>query len=120
MNRANRRKTMKKAIKQGKTTFTLVELQKALSISLEMKKASKGHLFSKSMGERCVFCGKDRKAKTECDYWFLTFMDRLQTILINPEFFTDDDIEAIWLQHAAEYSAIAIPIDTKKKGSKDA
>jgi hypothetical protein len=110
---------MKKAIKQGKTTFTLVELQKALSISLEMKKASKGHLFSKTMGERCVFCGQDRKTKKECEFWFLTFMDRLQTILINPQFFTDDDIEAIWLQHAAEYSAIAVPISTEKKKQKD-
>lgn len=119
MNRAQRRKTMKRAIKQGKTTFTLVELQKAFSIALEMKKASNGHLFSKSLGERCVFCGQDRKTKEMCDYWFLTYMDRVQTILINPEFFTDDDIEAVWLQHAAEYSAIAVPISTEKKKQKD-
>lgn len=120
MNRQARRKRSKAAIKQGKTTFTLVELQKAFSISLEMKKASRGHLFSKSMKERCVFCGVDRKTKKECEFWFLTFMDRVQTILINPEFFTDDDIQAIWLQHAAEYSAIAIPISTEKKDRKDA
>ena len=115
MNRAQRRKTMKKAIRQGKTTFTLVELQKAFAIALEMKKASKGHLFSKSLGERCVFCGQDRKTKKECEYWFLTYMDRVQTILINPQFFTDDDMEAVWLHHAAEYSAIAVPISTEKK-----
>ena len=120
MNRSERRKTMKKAMKQGKKTFTLVELQKAFSISLEMKKASRGHLFSKTMKEKCVFCGQDRNTKKECDFWFMTFMDRVQTILINPEFFTDDDIEAIWLQHAAQYSAIAIPVATEKKGNKDA
>lgn len=120
MNRSERRKTMKKAMKQGKKTFTLVELQKAFSIALEMKKASRGHLFSKTMKEKCVFCGADRHTEEECDFWFMTYMDRVQTILINPEFFTDDDIEAIWLQHAAQYSAIAIPVSTKKKGEEDA
>ena len=119
MNRAGRRKTMKKAQRQGKTTFTLVELQKAFAIALEMKKASRGHLFSKSLKEHCVFCGKDRDVKEECDYWFLTYMDRVQTILINPQFFTDDDMEALWLQHAAEYSAIAVPISTEKKSKDD-
>jgi hypothetical protein len=114
MNRAQKRKALKGAKGQAKQKFTLLELQKAFSIALEMKKASHGHLFSKNLKERCVFCGKGRKSKKECEYWFLTFLDRIQTIIINPEFFTADDIEAIWLQHAAEYAPIQIPVLEKK------
>ena len=109
-NRDQRRKTAKLAKKQGKTQFNLVDLQKAFSIALEMKKASQVHLFDKIMGERCTFCGKGRDTEEECEYWFLTFLDRVQTILINPDFFTGDDIQAIWLQHAAAYAPIQIPV----------
>jgi hypothetical protein len=110
MNRETRRKRDKEVKGQAKQKFTLLELQKAISISLEMKKASRGHLFSKNLKERCVFCGVTRRTKKECEYWFLTFLDRVQTILINPQFFSADDIEAIWLQHAAEYASIQIPL----------
>lgn len=110
MNRAQKRKVMKAAKGQAKQKFTLLELQKALSIGLEMKKASKGHLFDKNLKERCVFCGKSRRARTECEYWFMTFIDRVQTILINPEFFSSDDIEAVWFQHGDQYDGIQIPL----------
>lgn len=110
MNRTQKRKSVKAAKGQAKQKFTLLELQKAFSIALEMKKASHGHLFSKNLKERCVFCGKGRRTKMECELWFLTFLDRVQTILINPEFFTADDIEAIWIQHEAEYADIQIPL----------
>lgn len=117
MNRLQRRKRDKQIKGQAKKKYTLLELQKAFSIALEMKKASRGHLFSHNLKERCVFCGKGRRAKKECDYWFLTFLDRVQTIIINPDFFTADDIEAIWIQHAAEYSAIQIPLLMSDKES---
>lgn len=114
MNRAAKRKAMKTVKGQAKQKFTLLELQKAISISLEMKKASHGHLFDKNLKERCVFCGVGRKTKKECEYWFLTFLDRIQTILINPLFFSDDDIEALWLQHDDAYQDIRIPVNLTK------
>jgi len=107
MNRGQKRKQIRR---HSKPKFSLIDVQKAISIALEMRKASKGHLFSKSMKERCVFCGKSRKARTDCEYWFLTFIDRMQTVLINPTFFTDKEIEALWLQHGDEYEAIRIPL----------
>lgn len=110
MNRAQKRRAIKGAKGQAKQKFTLLELQKAISIALEMKKASRGHLFDKNLKERCVFCGKTRKVKTECNFWFLTFIDRIQTILLNPEFFSADDIEALWLQHSNQYQEIKIPM----------
>lgn len=112
MNRANRRHLEKQgeAGKQAAQQFTLLELQKAISIALEMKKASKGHLFDKNLKERCVFCGKSRRVRTDCEFEFMTFLDRVQTILINPGFFTNKDIEAIWLQHGQQYKGIRIPV----------
>lgn len=115
-NRLQRRKVKKLAEKQGRQTFSLLDLQKAYSIALEMRKASKGHLFSKlkinqaNKVEMCVFCDQDRTTDQYCDYAELTLMDRVQTILLNPDFFTDKDIEAIWLQHSAEYAHIQIPV----------
>lgn len=95
--------------KQGKKKFTLMQLQKAFSVALEMKKESRGHLFKSHLKERCVFCGADRKTKNDCDYWFLTYIDRVQTILINPQFFNNDDEQANWLQHGDEYAEIKVP-----------
>lgn len=121
LNRAAKRKRDKKIQGQAKQKFTLLEMQKAFSIALEMERASKGHLFSKNLKERCVFCGETRKTRKKCDYWFLTWMDRVQTILINPGFFTDDDIQAVWIQHAAEYSGIQIPLlKSRPRSKKDA
>lgn len=113
MNRESKRKALKTVKGQAKQKFTLLELQKALSIALEMKKESKGHLFSLNLKERCVFCGDGRKTKKDCDYWFLTFIDRVQTILINPTFFVGRDAEAAWLQYGDEYQEIRIPVLTK-------
>lgn len=110
MNRAQRRVRDKQVKGQAKQRFTLLELQKAFSISLEMKKASRGHLFDKNIKEHCLFCGQDRSTTEECEYWFLTFLDRVQTILINPAFFSADDIEAVWFQHGDQYQDIQIPL----------
>lgn len=109
MNREQKRRQLKVAKTQAKQKFTLLELQKAFSIANEMKKESRGHLFSKTLKERCVFCGVDRETKVECEYWFLTFIDRVQTILVNPDFFVGVDAEANWLQHGDEYEGIRIP-----------
>ena len=35
-------------------------------------------------------------------------MDRLQTILINPQFFIGDDDQANWLQHGDEYKDVKV------------
>lgn len=115
-NRMQRRKTKKLAEAQGRKTFTLLDFQKALAIALDMRKASKGHLFSKlkinkeNNVEMCVFCDQDRTTDKYCEYNELTLFDRIQTILINRDFFSDNDIEAIWLQHSAEYAHIQIPV----------
>lgn len=96
--------------------FTLLELQRATHIANEMRKASRGHLFTKSLKERCIFCGEDRKTRTDCASWFQTFLDRMQTILINPEFYKDDDIEGYFYQHGDEYGGIKLVALEKPKG----
>jgi len=82
-----------------------------MNLGLVMRKYSKGHLFSKNMKEHCTFCGATIKTKKQCPYQFLTFLDRMQTALVNPEFFKDDDIQALWLQHGEEYQNIKLPIN---------
>lgn len=118
MNRAQRRKLSKDQQQHAKPLYSLLDVQKATVIAIEMKKASLGHLFRKELKNLCVFCGKSTKSKKECEYWFLTFMDRQQTVLINPEFFSDDDMEAIWLQHGYEYDDIKIPFHKEGNDAK--
>jgi len=91
--------------------YSLQDVQKAISIALMMRKFSKGHLFSKTMKDKCVFCGSTMKTKKQCSYWFMTFLDRVQTVLINPTFFKDDDIQALWLQHGEDYQNIKLPLN---------
>lgn len=95
--------------KQERMRLTLLDAQKAISIALEMIKESRGHLFSIHLKERCVFCGVGRKTKKECKFWLLTFLDRYQTILINPTFFRGADERANWLQHGEQYQTISVP-----------
>lgn len=114
MNRANQRKLNKL---HGKKIYSFHDIQKATNIAIEMKKLSKGHLFKKALKERCVFCGATMKTRKECDYWFLTFMDRQQTVLLNPTFFHDNEIEALYIQHPYGAEDIKIPFH---KGKKDA
>jgi hypothetical protein len=116
MNRSQRRVRDKTATKQGKQKFTLVELQKAFSIGLEMKKESRGHLFNPNIKNQetdlpvCTFCGLDQSTtEGECEYWLLTFLDRVQTILLNPLFFIGDDSQANYFQHGDEYAEIRLP-----------
>lgn len=110
MNRAQKRAAAKKDKTQQKL-YSLQDVQKAMSIGMEMKKHSKGHLFSKTLKDRCVFCGATMKVRKTCDYWFMTFVDRVQTILINPDFFTDENVQALWLQHGEEYQNIKLPLN---------
>lgn len=95
----------------AKKKYSLHDVQAAINIAITMKKYSKGHLFSKTLKDRCTFCGATMKTKKECPYWFMTFLDRLQTVIINPTFFKDDDIQALWLQHGEEYQNIKLPLN---------
>lgn len=106
MNRKQRRQ-----LKTSQKKYSLHDVQAAINIAITMKKYSKGHLFSKAMKNRCSFCGVTTKTKKTCDYWFFTFLDRMQTVLINPDFFMEDNIEALWLQHGEEYQNIKLPLN---------
>lgn len=106
MNRKQRRHDPK-----GKKMYSLHDVQKAVNIAITMKKYNKGHLFSKNLKDKCVFCGATTKVKKTCDYWFLSFIDRMQTVLINPDFFRDDEIQALWLQHGDQYQNIKLPLN---------
>lgn len=124
MNREQKRKRDKVVKGQAKQKFTLMELQKAFSVALEMKKESRGHLFSHTLKhkdtgiELCVFCGTGRDTtEGECEYWFLTYIDRVQTILINPQFFVGDDSQAAWIQHGDEYEDIRIPVEVEDEAA---
>lgn len=110
MNRRQRR-AYKKKDPNAKPKYSLHDVQKAMNLAITMKKFTKGHLFTKNQKEQCVFCGKTKKTKLECNYWFMTFLDRMQTALINPEFFRDDDVQALWLQHGEEYQNIKLPLN---------
>lgn len=110
MNRQQKR-TAKKKDPKAKAKYSLHDVQKAINVALAMKKFSKGHLFSKNQKELCVFCGASQKTKKPCNYWFMTFLDRMQTILINPDFFRDDEVQALWLQHEEEYQNIKLPLN---------
>lgn len=110
MNRKTRRATAKFKTKQEKIKFTLIDVQKAISVALEMRKESRGHLFKKGPKRTvCVFCGAGRRTKDECEYSFMTFIDRMQTVLVNPDFFKGDDSQANWLQHGESYAEIKVP-----------
>ena len=111
MNRAARRKQDKK---DRKPQYSLQQVQSAISIAIEMMKISKGHLFSASLKDRCVFCGVTMKTRKRCDYWAMTLIDRMQTVLVNPEFFREDEIQALWLQHGEEYQNIKLPLNVSK------
>lgn len=108
MNRKQRRKGYKK---ENRKKYSLTDVQKAINVAIEMKKHSKGHLYSKILKDKCTFCGQSMKTKKICDYWALTLIDRIQTVLINPDFFRDDEIQALWLQHDEEYQNIKLPLN---------
>lgn len=108
MNRVQRRKQQKQ---ENKKLYSLSDVQRSLLIAVEMKKISKGHLFSKTLKNRCVFCGVTSRTKKQCDYWVMTMFDRMQSVLINPSFFTDDNLQCLWLQHGEEYQNIKLPMN---------
>lgn len=103
-----------------KKRYSLEDVQRAMHIAAEMKKLTKGHLFSHNLKDKngtalCTFCGQSMKTKQECVYWAMTLFDRIQTILINPLFFTDENIQALWLQHGEEYQNIKLPLSVTPK-----
>src|SRR5438128_325137 len=109
MNRELRRARAKK-VKSAKKKYSLEDVQRAMNIAVQIRKLSKGHLFSKTLKDRCVFCGATMKSKKMCDYWFISFMDRVQTVLINPDHFKDNELEALWLKTEDEYGTIKVPM----------
>lgn len=112
INRAGRRKLKKENREAEKAKFSLIDVQKAITMAIEMKNLSNGHLYKSILKEHCVFCGADTSDEKECEYWFMTFMDRMQTILINPEFFTNEnEIQAVFVQHGYEYDDIVVRYD---------
>lgn len=114
----NREQRRKVKDLHAKKKYSLHDVQAAINIAITMKKYSKGHLFSKALKDRCTFCGATMKTKKECPYWVMTMIDRIQTVLINPNFFQGDDIQALWLQHGEEYQNIKLPLnfsDGRKK-----
>lgn len=122
MNRATRRSKAQKD-KTLKKKYSLQDVQQAINIAIGMKKLTKGHLFLKNTTAKdekgkvdekksfCTFCGQNMQTKKQCEYWVLTLLDRIQTILINPTFFTDDNLQALWLQHGEEYQNIKLPLN---------
>lgn len=107
----NRKQRRQQKKREDKKLYSLTDVQKAINLAITMKKYSKGHLFSVTLKDRCVFCGVTKKTKKQCAYWFMTFLDRLQSTLINPDFFRDDDVQALWLQHGEEYQNIQLPLN---------
>lgn len=110
----NRRLKRKRQRVEKKPRYSLDDINKAIAIAIEMRKWSKGHLYSKNLKDRCVFCGATMKTKRQCKYWAMTLLDRIQTVLINPTFFTDANIEALYLQHGEEYQNIKLPLTFHK------
>lgn len=113
MNRQQRRARAKK-VQSAKKKYSLEDVQRAINISIKIRSLSKGHLFNKNLKDRCTFCGATMKTKKMCDYWFLSFLDRMQVVLLNPDHFTDDPIEALWLTPGDEYKDIKIPLHSKE------
>lgn len=117
--RIARRKVARRREKEiSKPKYSLVDVQKAINLGVVMKQHAKGHLFSKNLKDRCTFCGATMKTRKTCSYWFLTFLDRMQTALINPDFFQDDNVQALWLQHGEEYQDIKLPLNNGKAHAK--
>lgn len=112
MNRASRRRYAKQA-KTDKPKYSLEDIQRAMGISMRMNEATKGHLYKKHMDDKCVFCGATLRARKQCEHWFLTFVDRLQVILINPDFYEKDDDNAYWLI-PEEYGKVKVPYGVNK------
>lgn len=109
-NRAQRRKMNKIDQELSKPKYSLTDVQRATKIALQMRKLTKGHLFTKVSDSRCVFCGAKGKGKNECEFWFLTFMDRQQVVLLNPNHFDDALIDSYWLMAADEYKDVRIAV----------
>lgn len=108
MSRTTKRKVERQ---QRKARYSLVDVQKAVNIALEMRKLTKGHLYSKNLKEQCTFCGAKLKTRKQCPYWFFTFLDRMQVVLINPSFFTDNEVQALWVRNEDEYKEVQFPLN---------
>jgi hypothetical protein len=97
----------------SKAKYSLHDVQKAMNIAIEMKRLTYGHLYSKTIKSRCVFCGVTDRSKKECKFSFITFLDRLQVTLINPAYFKDNEIDAFFLLAQDEYQDVRVPWNVK-------
>ena len=66
-------------------SFTLEEWDKMLKIADEMMKASNGHEFETILKTRCIHCRRSPKVKTRCGGWFMTFIHKLELVMLNKE-----------------------------------
>lgn len=107
----DRKAKRKQERKQNKPKYSLLDVQRAMNVAIEMKKHTKGHLFKKHLKDLCIFCGASDKTRKQCPYWFFTFLDRMQVVLINPAFFTDNEVQALWLRNEDDYKDVQIPLN---------
>ena len=117
MSRKQRRQQKKR---ENAKKYSIMDIHRALRIASNMKKATNGHLYKKvltkdkkSLKLKCVFCGKGTSNKKTCDDWVLTYLDRFQSILVNPDFYKEDDTEAVMLLQGNEYKQIKLPAGIK-------
>jgi hypothetical protein len=107
MNRSQRRNRKAPSTKKK---YSLEDVQRSINVALQIRKLTKGHLFSKNLKDRCVFCGKTMKVRSWCPASLISFIDRIQTVLINPEFFKDNEMEVLWIKNDDEYGNIKVPL----------
>jgi hypothetical protein len=122
MSRKLRRQIKKR---ENAKKYSLMDIHRALRIASNMKKATNGHLYKKVLTKdkkkiklKCVFCGTGTSNKKTCDDWVLTYLDRFQAILINPDFYREDDTEAVMLLNSEEYKRIKLPVIPRGKDEK--
>lgn len=113
MNREQRRKRAKQ-IGTAKPKYSLEDVQRAMNVAIQIRKLSKGHLFKKTLNDQCVFCGAGMDTKKMCDYWFVSYLDRLQVVLINPDHFKDDALDVLWVQDGEEYKDVKVPLNVQE------
>ncbi len=85
---------MKKVKQNVKLLFDLrlthEQWEKALRIADKQMKDSNGHFYWRMLKTRCSNCGRSPKQKGKCSGWFQTFIQRLETVLLNKMYLSDD------------------------------
>lgn len=63
--------------------LTIHEWMKAKLLADRRMKADNGHYFVISLKTRCQYCHRSPRARGRCGAWFTTFLNHLDTILLN-------------------------------------